>query len=103
MSAAFDAQSTHPLSSDKPYVLELMGELRAGKAAQVAASLRTAINNYPMVVISLDEVTDIDISVLKLLISAEKMAALCGRTISLKSPASGALQELLSRQPGTGE
>ena len=33
MSAAFDAQSTHPLSSVEPYLLELMGDLRAVSTA----------------------------------------------------------------------
>jgi anti-anti-sigma regulatory factor len=67
--------------------------------AELRASLIGAIAAHETVVVSAEQATSIDISVLQVLASAHRTAGAAGKTLTLVGPGDGALQTAL-RQAG---
>lgn len=71
------------MENSNSYVLKFEGDLRIRQAAEVAASLLAALEANPAVAVATDDVTGVDVSILQLLIAADKTAANTGKTIKV--------------------
>jgi anti-anti-sigma regulatory factor len=81
----------------KAHLLELRGRLGLREAAELAAELGTALEAHPAVTIATGELTEIDVSILQILVSAHKSAARAGKTLTIGTPADGVLHRTLVR------
>ncbi|MDR3475515.1 MAG: STAS domain-containing protein [Devosia sp.] len=75
----------------------MRGALSLRDAGELAGRLRTAIEAHPAVTITADELTELDVSILQVLVSAHKTAAQAGKSLTLKAPPDGALRRTLVR------
>ncbi len=74
--------------------LALTGALTLQSAEAIHAQL-LAMADQPVVEIDCSEATEVDVSVIQLILAARITASRAGRTIRLTQPASGALRETL--------
>ena len=61
----------------------------------VHAELVAALRRHPVVTVDCAAVTDVDLSLIRLLLAARASAALAGKAVRLAAPAQGALREAL--------
>ena len=75
--------------------LPLKGSLGLRDVARLAEELERLLAAPGPVTIDCDELTDIDLSIVQLLISARRTATAAGRSLTLRHPSDGPLQRLL--------
>jgi anti-anti-sigma regulatory factor len=77
--------------------VELRGSLGLREAAGLATALLAAIEAHRSVTIATGELTEMDVSILQILVSAHKSAARAGKTLTIGTPPDGALHRTLVR------
>ena len=85
------------MAGSTPHLVELRGTLGLRDAGDLAARLGAAIEANVAVVLSANDLTGIDISILQVLLSAHKSATAAGRSLTFASPAGGVLRQTLIR------
>ena len=78
-------------------MVPLRGTLGLRDAAELAATLETAIAGHPSTTIDAASLAGADFSILQVLAAARRSADAAGRTLRLKAPQGGALAQLLIR------
>ena len=78
-------------------ILRFDGSLTVSRAASVRSALLGALDAGPSISIDCGGADEIDVSFIQLLVSARRSAAARGKTLSLVSPANGALLQALER------
>lgn len=71
------------MTIDKVHTIQLDGDLSLRNAADICDILHTAITNHDAVSINCAALTGIDVSILQLLVSAQKTAGAAGKSITL--------------------
>lgn len=77
--------------------LALVSQLTIKNVAQVAAEIAAALSKSDRVELSLPEGSDVDVSFLQLLVSAQKSAEASGKAVRLAHPPAGAFRDALVR------
>lgn len=85
--------STAHIPSEK---LELVGQLTIRRAPEIAQQMASALASGNLT-LSVPPDSDVDVSFIQLLASAQKSAAASGRTLRLAGTPAGAFHEALSR------
>lgn len=77
------------------HVVKIAGDAGLRAAQEIAGSLRKALTGHDKVAIATEAITGADITTIQLLLAARKQALASGKSLSLASPPSGVLRELL--------
>lgn len=78
-------------------LLVLDGALTVRTSEIVHSKLRQAINDRPLVKLDCSNATEVDLSLVQLLLSARLSAQRSGKTVTLAAPPDGALSDALVR------
>ena len=76
-------------NAQRPFTVRCQGEFTFSSAQQVRNALSAAIEKHNLVVADVTPATEIDITFIQLLVSAQKSAALLGKTLLVKLPEGG--------------
>jgi anti-anti-sigma regulatory factor len=79
------------------HLVSFSGSLTIGSISDAHATLVEAIGNDAPVVVSLDDVTEVDLTFAQLLEAARRTATARGQIIRMEKPAEGALLQVLQR------
>jgi anti-anti-sigma regulatory factor len=80
-----------------PSVVPLPGKLTVATVEETHAKLREALAGDSAVTLDCSQASEIDVTFLQLLVSAQRSAARAGKTVRLTAPPSGALAEAMQR------
>lgn len=85
------------MTTEGAHVLHLAGEMTLRQAGALHEQLRGAAADHGQVEIDCAGISEIDISVVQLLVAASKSAEAAGKTLSVRFPEGGALDAVLRR------
>jgi ABC-type transporter Mla MlaB component len=85
------------MSTTEAYSLVLTGDLSLRQAAEVCSQLGDAINAHDEIVVDGAGFSEIDLSVVQLLVASFKTAKAANKRFSVSFPANGALDKVLQR------
>jgi anti-anti-sigma regulatory factor len=88
--------SIEPMSADTGHI-DFAGPQTIREAEQSRSMLIAALHGSQTVVIDCSSVTDVDLSFVQILLSAQKTASIAGKTIDFSSPLSNTLRDVLRR------
>jgi anti-anti-sigma regulatory factor len=85
------------MTTEHAHSLQLTGEMTLRQAGALQAQLRSEAAEHDHVVIDCADVSEIDISVVQLLVAASKSAEAAGKSVSVRFPEGGVLDTILRR------
>lgn len=76
-------------NAQRPFTIRCQGEFPLTSAQSVHSALSAALAKHNVVIADASSATEVDITFIQLLVSAQKTAALLGKTLIVKLPESG--------------
>ena len=83
------------MTRDSVHVVKIAGDAGLRAAQDIAGSLRQALTGHDKVAIATEAITGADITTIQLLLAARKQAMAAGKSLSLATPPTGVLRDLL--------
>lgn len=83
------------MTRDSVHVLNISGDAGLRAAQDIATALRQALAGHDRVAVATEAISGADITTIQLLLAARRQARASGKSLSLATPASGALRQLL--------
>ncbi|HTJ59090.1 MAG TPA: STAS domain-containing protein [Devosiaceae bacterium] len=83
------------MASGAEHNIELSGALGLRDVAGLAASLKTALEAHQAVTLAAEGLTEVDVSILQVLVAAHKSATKTGKSLQFKATTAGTLRQTL--------
>ncbi|KQX35234.1 hypothetical protein ASD04_14390 [Devosia sp. Root436] len=83
------------MTRDSVHVVKISGDAGLRAAQDIAQALRKALAGHDQVAVATEAISGADITTIQLLLAARKQALAAGKSLSLATPPSGVLRDLL--------